>query len=176
MSSLIFIQELPQINGVYIASEDSDLENQSQTNDIFSDKWIKYSEEQIEEQEKLFKFQKEWYLDLYSFKSEKDLAQYLSGKEYVLDAGCGLGYKAKWFADLSPGTTVIGMDFSDAIFVAAATYKDTENLLFVKGDIADTKIKDNVISYVSCDQVIHHTENPLQTMQELTRILQKDKN
>ena len=71
MSSLIFIQELPQINGVYIASEDSDLENQSQTNDIFSDKWIKYSEEQIEEQEKLFKFQKEWYLDLYSFKSEK---------------------------------------------------------------------------------------------------------
>lgn len=173
MSSLIFIQELPQINGVYIASEDSDLENQSQTNDIFSDKWIKYSEEQIEEQEKLFKFQKEWYLDLYSFKSEKDLAQYLSGKEYVLDAGCGLGYKAKWFADLSPGTTVIGMDFSDAIFVAAATYKDTENLLFVKGDIADTKIKDNVISYVSCDQVIHHTENPLQTMQELTRILQK---
>ena len=64
------------------------------------------------------------------------------------------------------------MDFSDAIFVAAATYKDTENLLFVKG-ITDTKIKDNVISYVSCDQVIHHTENPLQTMQELTRILQK---
>ena len=149
MSSLIFIQELPQINGVYIASEDSDLENQSQTNDIFSDKWIKYSEEQIEEQEKLFKFQKEWYLDLYSFKSEKDLAQYLSDKEYVLDVVCGLGYKAKWFADLSPGTTVIGMDFSDAIFVAAATYKDTENLLFVKGDIADTKIKDNVISYVS---------------------------
>ena len=137
------------------------MENQSQTNDIFSDKWIKYSEEQIEEQEKLFKFQKEWYLDLYSFKV-KDLAQYLSGKEYVLDAGCGLGYKVKWFADLSPGTTVIGMDFSDAIFVAAATYKDTENLLFVKGDIADTKIKDT-ISYVSCDQVIHHTENPLQT-------------
>ena len=51
--------------------------------------------------------------------------------------------------------------------------KTQKTYYLIKGDIADTKIKDNVISYVSCDQVIHHTENPLQTMQELTRILQK---
>lgn len=171
----IFLSELPLINGVYIASEDSDSENQSQTNEIFSHKWIKYSQEEIEEQEKLFQFQKDWYLDLYSFRNEEDLKIFLEDKEYVLDAGCGLGYKAKWFADLSPSTKVIGMDYSDASFVAAEKYKDTKNLFFVKGDIADTKIKDGVISYVSCDQVIHHTENPHLTMHELTRILEKNR-
>ena len=171
----IFNIELPIVNGVYLASDNSDLENQSQTNEIFSDKWIKYSQEQMQEQEKLFQFQKEWYLDLYSFSSEQELKFYLEDQEYVLDAGCGLGYKAKWFADLSPATTVIGMDYSDAAFVAAEKYKNTKNLFFVKGDIADTKLKDGIISYVSCDQVIHHTEDPYLTMKELVRILQKNK-
>lgn len=171
----IFNIELPIVNGVYLASNNSDLENQSQTNEIFSDKWIKYSKEQMQEQEKLFQFQKKWYLDLYSFSSEQELKLYLEDQEYVLDAGCGLGYKAKWFADLSPASTVIGMDYSDAAFVAAEKYNNTKNLFFVKGDIADTKLKDEIISYVSCDQVIHHTEDPHLTMQELSRVLGRDK-
>lgn len=158
-----------------VVSRASHFEKQSQTNDIFSDKWVKYSEEDQNNQELLFDFQKKWYLDLYGFSSEDALAEYLKNQEIVLDAGCGLGYKAKWFADLSPETLVIGMDYSDAAFVAAEKYKDVKNLAFVFGDIADTKIKDNVISYVSCDQVIHHTEDPQQTMIELARILKPKK-
>ncbi len=169
----IFQQEFSIQDGVFIISDESNIENQSQTNDIFSEKWIKYSQEELSEQEALFEFQKKWYLDLYSFKDEKDLAAYLANKEVILDAGCGLGYKAKWFADLSPESYVIGMDYSDAAFVAAKRYKDTKNLFFVKGDIADTKFHDDSLSYISCDQVIHHTENPLNTLKELARVIKK---
>jgi ubiquinone/menaquinone biosynthesis C-methylase UbiE len=66
------------------------------------------------------------------------------------------------------------MDYSDAEFVAAEKYKDVQNLAFF-GDIAETKIKNGAISYVSCDQVIHHTEDPQATMVELARMLQVGK-
>ncbi len=167
----LFIEDIEIQNGVWIASEKSDYENQTQTNSAFSDKWETYSKDEIQSQEKFFEFQKEWYLSLYNFENELSLKNYLKTKKIVLDAGCGLGYKAKWFADLSPDTLVIGMDYSDSVFIAKETYKSVENLEFIKGDIANTNIKDKKLDYVSCDQVIHHTENPQLTMNELSRIL-----
>ena len=157
--------------GVLIVSDDSDDENQSQTNSIFSDKWKKYSKEDIEKQQRYFVFHKKWYLNLYGFADEDDLRNYLQKQEVILDAGCGLGFKAKWFSELSPETLIVGMDYSDASFVAARNYAEIPNLAFVKGDIGDTRIKDGVVTYVSCDQVIHHTEDPQKTMIELARIL-----
>jgi len=157
-------------NFIYL-HKDSEFENQNHTNKVFSEKWAKY--EKTEEKEKLYKMQKKWYLKLYGFESENDLANFLKTKKYIFDAGCGLGYKAKWFADLSPDSIVIGMDFSDACIIAANNYKDTRNLYFIKGDIAKTPFKDNVIDYVNCDQVIMHTEFPEITFSELTRIIKK---
>lgn len=168
----VFTGTFPTSGDVIIVADDAFDPNQRQTNAVFSEKWQKYSQEEIRNQEKLFAFQKNWYLDLYGFGTEATLQDFLKGRKAVLDAGCGLGYKAKWFADLSPDTLVIGMDYSDAVFVAAATYRDTPNLVFAKGDIADTRIRDGALDYVSCDQVIHHTEDPEKTMMELARILE----
>ena len=167
----LFKKPLVFKNYTYLSEEDSQLENQKQTNEVFSLKWAQYSKEDIVEQEKLFAFQREWYLKLYGFESEQDFAKFLQTKKIILDAGCGLGYKAKWFADLSPESIVIGMDFSDAAYIAADRYKKTKNLFFIKGDIADTNLNKMSIDYVSCDQVIHHTENVAQTYKELSRIL-----
>jgi len=146
--------------------------NQQHTNDAFSEKWTEY--EKTSEKEKLYDMQKEWYLKLYGFENENDLAKFLKTKKYIFDAGCGLGYKAKWFADLAPDSIVIGMDFSDACVIAAKNYVNVKNLFFIKGDIADVPFKDNSIDYVSCDQVIMHTEVPEDTFTELTRITKKD--
>lgn len=167
----IFAERFPTVDNVIVVADDSGDINQSQTNAVFSEKWQKYSQEEIRDQEKLFAFQKSWYLDLYGFPNEGEFQHYIKGRRVVLDAGCGLGYKAKWFADLSPKTLVVGMDYSDAVFVAAKTYQDTPNLVFAKGDIANTHIKEGALDYVSCDQVIHHTEDPEKTMAELVRIL-----
>lgn len=169
----LFNQKLSQKGNVFVLSEQSDVENQQQTNQAFSNKWTSYSKEEINEQEKLFEFQKKWYLELYGFDSEEDFAKFLRSKKVILDAGSGLGYKSKWFSSLAPDSIVIGMDYSFAASIAADRYSGIDNLYFVRGDISDTSLKNGVIDYVSCDQVIHHTQDPLKTYAELVRVLKK---
>jgi ubiquinone/menaquinone biosynthesis C-methylase UbiE len=146
--------------------------NQQQTTDVFSEKWTKFDSEA--DMEIAERFQLEWYLKLYGFDNEDNLKKFLAGKKVILDAGCGLGYKAAWFAKLSPQSIVLGIDYSDAVTIAAEKYKDIPNLFFVKGDIANTGMKKDSIDYVSCDQVIMHTENPSATFAHLSHILKKD--
>jgi SAM-dependent methyltransferase len=142
--------------------------NQQQTQDIFSDKWAEADE--YKNIEKLYEFQFEWFLSLYGFKSEGDLKLYLSNKKTIIDTGCGLGYKAAWFAKLAPHAIVLGIDISDSINIAIKNFKHYPNLYFFRGDIANTGLKDGVVDFTVCDQVIMHTEVPEQTFKHLTDI------
>jgi len=142
--------------------------NQQQTQDIFSDKWVEA--DGYENIDKLYEFQFEWFLSLYGFESEKKLAEYLSTKKTIIDTGCGLGYKAAWFAKLAPHAIVLGVDISDAIHVAGKNLRKYPNLFFFRGDIANTGLKDNVIDFTVCDQVIMHTEVPEATFRHLSNI------
>ena len=154
--------------GNYISLvETSCAENQQQTNEVFTEKWDRYSS--ADDLEKFYAFQRDWYLSLYGFASAEDLADYLKGTQVILDAGCGLGYKAAWLAELAPHALVIGMDFSAAAAQAAELF-DFENLFFIRGDIAHQRLADGSVDYVSCDQVIMHTENPEATFAELVRV------
>ena len=146
----------------------SETATEQQTSDAFSDKWGAY--EETSEKEIWYKMQKDWYLRLYGFASEKEFANFLQSKKVIFDAGCGLGYKSEWFASLAPESLVIGIDYSDAVRIAAQNYSSQANLLFAQGDIANTPFLDGSIDYVSCDQVIMHTQNPDETFKELVRI------
>jgi len=148
--------------------DDSDQKNQLQTQDVFSDKWSQF--EQGNKKEELYSFQKEWFLQLYGFDSEEDLKGFLSTKNTIVDTGCGLGYKAAWFAELAPHAVVIGVDISEAARIAANNYKHLPNLYFYQADIASTGIKDDVIDFTVCDQVIMHTEDPEVTFAHLCSI------
>jgi SAM-dependent methyltransferase len=142
--------------------------NQQQTQEIFSDKWTEAGDYQ--DINKLYEFQYEWFLSLYGFESEQKLAEYLSGKKTIIDTGCGLGYKAAWFAKLAPHAIVLGVDISDAVHIAAKNFRQYPNLYFFRGDIADTGLKNNVIDFTVCDQVIMHTEIPEKTFAHLSSI------
>lgn len=146
--------------------------NQQQTNDVFSEKWKSY--DQSPEKEGLYAMQKRWYLQLYGFGTAEKLAAFLREHKVIFDAGCGLGYKAAWFAELAPESLVIGMDFSEAAQQAALNYAQLPNLFFLRGDIAATGFATGSVDYVSCDQVIMHTENPEATFAELARITAAD--
>lgn len=164
----LFNKKIECIDNFIFFNKDSTHQKQQQTNDIFSDKW-----EKVEEMEKVGEmenFQFKWYLELYGFKNEEELTLFLQSKRVIFDAGCGLGYKAAWFAKLAPNSVVIAMDFSEVAKIAAKRYKDIPNLYFVQGDIADTKLISGVVDYVSCDQVIMHTEVPENTFAHLTDI------
>lgn len=142
--------------------------NQEQTQEIFGTKWKEV--EQLKEVGQLYSFQYEWFLSLYGFESEKSFADYLKTKKVIVDTGCGLGYKAAWFAKLAPESIVIGIDISDAVYLAAKNFTEYKNLYFLQGDIANTPLKENSIDLVVCDQVIMHTEVPEETFQHLSDI------
>ncbi|WP_179858631.1 class I SAM-dependent methyltransferase, partial [Helicobacter pullorum] len=174
----IFKNEEIKFNGNFMEIVDrAKEENQSQTAEVFSEKWVSYSKNvSKEEQEKLWQFQKEWYLKLYGFDDERDLASFLKTKKVVFDAGCGLGYLSEWFARLSPQSTIVAMDISQSVEEAAKKYKDIPNIFFIRGDIAKTPFKDEVMDYISCHAVIMHTENPEKTFCEFNRILKRNNN
>ncbi len=154
-------------------AEDADDANQQQTNDVFTEKWDKYAS--TKDLDTFYRFQRDWYLKLYGFDNEAALQKHLSNARIILDAGCGLGYKAAWFAKLAPQALVIGMDFSAAAKQASIIFGDYDNLYFIRGDIANTPLRDGSVDYVSCDQVIMHTENPEATFSELARITEPSK-
>jgi len=160
-------------NTIRLSSDDTILaNNQSQTEKIFSDKWTEA--EQYQNIEKLYSFQFDWFLKLYGFESETELQKYLSNKKVIVDTGCGLGYKAAWFAKLAPESIVIGIDISDAVDLAAKNFSTLSNLFFLKQDIANTGLKSNSIDFAVCDQVIMHTEIPEATFAHLSDITGKN--
>lgn len=152
-----------------IVNASSQFENQTQTNDSFSEKWVKLDAESSTSA--FEKFQKDWVLKLYGFESEEGLRQFLKDKKVIVDAGCGLGYKAAWMAELAPHAIVFGADYSEAARVAAKRYAHIPNLFFVRADIANLPFKSNSIDFILCDQVIHHTEVPKQTYMHLSELL-----
>jgi SAM-dependent methyltransferase len=168
----LFAKEI-QVNQNLISLESGQVSgtsdtNQLQTKDIFSEKWIVADEyEKIDE---LYKFQFEWFLSLYGFETIEKLVEFLKSKNVIIDAGCGLGYKAAWLAELAPHAIVIGVDISDSIGVATKNYKHLKNLYFLQSDIADTGLKNDVVDFTVCDQVIMHTENPEYTFKHLSGI------
>ena len=154
-------------NFLYL-SESAEEEDQNSTNSAFSSKWTGYKES--EEKERLFAMQSKWYLELYGFSTEDEFATFLKDKKYIFDAGSGMGNKAAWMARLAPHALVIAMDFSASARIAAHNYADIPNLFFIQGDIAKPTFREGVIDYVSCDQVIMHTQDPEKTFAELRRV------
>jgi ubiquinone/menaquinone biosynthesis C-methylase UbiE len=145
--------------------------NQSQTKDIFSDKWETVSK--FEKIEETFEFQRKWFLELYGFVTEENLKNFLKNKNIIVDYGSGLGYKSAWFAKLAPHATVIGIEISDSVYIASKKYDNFPNLYFFKGDIAKTGFKENIVDFSVCDQVIMHTENPDLTFSHIAAVTSK---
>ena len=166
----LFERPLALVDGVHIAASAGASANEVHTTDPFSEKWIAL-DPTPEEGEAWQRFQFDWYLRSYGYESEAQLAEQLKSCRTILDAGCGPGYKAAWFARLAPHAVVVAMDLSDSTFVAAKRYAELPNLVVVKGDIANTPFRSGTFDLVSCDQVLHHTESPPATAAEFARIL-----
>ena len=167
----LFERELPLVRGVHVAGDPASSENERHTSAAFSEKWTTLRQEADDEEEGWKKFQLRWYLDCYGYGSEAEFAASIANAATILDAGCGPGYKAAWFARLHPQARVVAMDLSDSIFVAAERYRDVPNMIFVKGDIANTPFRGGAFDFISCDQVLHHTDSPPATVREFRRIL-----
>ena len=152
-----------------VVKQTSGFENQTQTNDSFSEKWVTLDKESRTEASE--SFQKDWLLQLYGFGSVEGLKSFLADKQVIIDAGCGIGYKTAWLAGLAPHAIVFGVDFSEAVNVAARRYAHIKNAYFLRADIADMPFKPGALDFILCDQVIHHTEDPEKSFAHMASLL-----
>ena len=171
LPSDLFNRPVDCVDGVHLASTPGATENEAHSSDAFSEKWTTLDQAEADRDEGWKQAQYRWYLDCYGYPDEAAFAAFLADKSLILDAGCGPGYKAAWMAGLAPHATVIGMDLSQSVFLAARRYNEFPNLVWVRGDIANTPFKADRFDFVSCDQVLHHTDNPPATVAEFARIL-----
>ena len=163
--------ELPFRDGVFLAADPGVSENEVHTSRAFSRKWLTLNQSERDSDEGWKQFQFRWYLRCYGFASEAALTDFVGTRRLILDAGCGPGHKAAWFAQMNPHANVVGMDLSDSVFIAADRYAHVPNLSFVKGDIASTPFLAGMFDFINCDQVLHHTDSPPATCAEFKRII-----
>lgn len=90
----------------------------------------------------------------------------------VLDAGCGTGEYALWFA--SEGARVTGIDLSGASLEEARSYADEHGLdraTFERRSVLDTGFESGRFDFVYCTGVLHHTPAPRRGFRELCRLV-----
>jgi len=90
----------------------------------------------------------------------------------VLDAGCGTGEYALWFA--SKGARVTGIDLSEGSLEEARGYAaehDPGSVRFERRSVLDTGYEPDLSDLVYCTGVLHHTPAPFDGFRELCRVL-----
>ena len=93
----------------------------------------------------------------------------------VLDYGCGPGHDLVGFAINSTPARLIGADVSTSSLDQAKKrlrlHNKTIETIELSANRATIPLEDHSVDLIHSSGVLHHTENPLQTLQEFRRIL-----
>lgn len=147
-------------------------EEQKKTADSFGQKWNTDSVKQYGFDGEVLKFHHNWYLQRYGWPCEKTFKKFLGKQEYILDAGCGAGRDVKWFSESCNGM-VIGIDISSSIDVARNNLRECDNVLLIQCDLSKLPFAEDFFTFISCDQVIHHSANTENSFNHLVNHLCK---
>ena len=134
-------------------SDSSVTADEGATQRSFGAKWAQYQEA---DKTRLSEFQYRWFDERFGFADEAGFASFLEGKRRILDAGTGPGLCAARCAALSDAR-VAGMDLSESVTAASASYGAQPNLDYVQGDILNPPFRPGTFDLVVADQVLHHT-------------------
>jgi SAM-dependent methyltransferase len=137
-----------------------------ETEQSFSAKWMRAPDYR----KKVSDFYVKWFLDRYGFKDLSGLKSFLADKTMILDAGTGTGRDAKTYVDNSTAE-VFGIDISKGVEVAYQDLGATQRLNLLRADIQMLPFAPDTFDFVACDQVLHHTENPRNSLEGLLRVL-----
>jgi len=164
----------PIKNGVARLLTPEDLKkSQQETMRSFSYKWTRKPSEKYGFDDATNDFQRKWYLERYGWNKDA-FSSFIRKKDFILDAGCGTGWAAGWFAEKNPQSVIFGIDISRSVEVAKRNLKNTDNVILLQADIDHLPFPNNFFDFISCDQVIHHTPRPQYSFEQLIKHLKKD--
>ena len=111
-----------------------------------------------------------WFCERYGLNRPEDVGALLPQVGWVLDAGTAHGRDADLYS-LNTPAKVVGLDFSEGIFLAQESFGKRENLHFVRGDMTRLPFRPDTFDFVACDQAIHHTPDTRKTLGSLVTAL-----
>lgn len=138
----------------------------NQTVRSFGDKWDKHRYYSGHTR----RFYTEWYLARFGFGDLDGLKAFLADKKRVLDAGTGAGRDAANFASNSQAT-VFAVDTAWHALHNASLDEKRPDVQLVHADVNRLPFPDGFFDFINCDQVIHHTPDPPQTLKNLAQKL-----
>lgn len=93
----------------------------------------------------------------------EEFGDWLNGKR-VLDAGCGMGWYTNFLSERNPEGEVFGVDIAEK---AVRKGHELGNGQLLVGDITKLPFPENAFDYIACEEVIHHSPEPSQTLNHL---------
>jgi ubiquinone/menaquinone biosynthesis C-methylase UbiE len=95
-------------------------------------------------------------------------ADFLQGK-VVADIGCGNGRIGRLIA--RDCQKYVGLDMSDSLTAFPTYIEGFENVILVRASATDLPVEDESVDVAFCWGVMHHTDRPEKTFDELVRIV-----
>jgi SAM-dependent methyltransferase len=139
------------------SNEDHAIKAQRETARSFGYEWQAFSE-MLPDYESNFR----WYFERFDPSA-------FTGKR-ILDAGCGTGRHTFHMARAG-ANEVVGIDFSQAIEVAARNNRDNQNAHFIQADIYHPPFPPGSFDFVYSLGVLHHLPDPEKGFRTLLRLL-----
>jgi ubiquinone/menaquinone biosynthesis C-methylase UbiE/uncharacterized protein YbaR (Trm112 family) len=152
-----------------LLSQDELSEAQKETQDSFGQKWSRIPDYGYEAKTK--EFHLNWYLQRYGWGNLVSLIDFLSTKQFILDAGTGLGRDVKLYAEHTKGQ-VFGVDISRSIDIAYQHIGHLPNVHFIQGDLTNLPFAKGFFDYIASDGVLHHTPSTENSFKSLVPCLE----
>lgn len=147
------------------------MSEQSQTFRSFKDKWEQNQTlafaETLREGSDIFN----WILKRNGLETVELFSQWLTGRNRILDAGCGNGRVTALLDRYAPESAqIVGVDLT-AAHVARENMADNPRTEFHPGDLLGDLTELGQFDLIYCQEVLHHTLDPKRAFLNLTSLL-----
>lgn len=102
--------------------------------------------------------------------------KFIGYKKKILELGCGTGQLSMYFS-IGSNNEIVAFDPTITSLNLAKDFakkNEITNVKFLNADIFDDVLSDNYFDFIWCNGVLHHTKNPYNAFEIVTKSLNKD--
>ncbi len=143
-------------------------EAQKQTQDSYSTQWQRTPEFGYQTPTREFRLKQ--FIERFGWNNLTRVTEFFSTKQFILDAGTGLGWHVNLCADYTKGE-VFGVDISRSIDVAYKHIGHKPNVHLIQADLTTLPFREDFFEYIISDGVLHHTPDTQTSFKYLVTLL-----